>query len=141
MQRVFIHATSKLVGTFSLSLGSYSTRQISVDTTQDRLSDEIAYSLRLDSIKVVSVDLGDYPGIPGDYRAWDIEFVSVAGTMTPLVCNSQFVGSDDAGVSCTVTTQSSATSVPLSGKFTLLFKGMNFFWFVFFEMYIYVIAL
>ena len=63
----------------SLTWNKLTTRRLSVDATEQRIRDEIMASFSLDNVKVTPILLS---GLSGDYRAWDIQFMSIAGQRT-----------------------------------------------------------
>jgi len=128
-----------LKGHFTLSLstptGLLTTRPMSINITAQRLEDEITRRLNIESVRITPIDLNPNPGPsvtqssnsihwPGDFRVWDIEFISIAGNAPILGCNTVNVDSQWTGsVTCTSTQIQSATSTNTGGTFKLGYNG------------------
>ena len=119
-QRVLLRSNTEMGGHFKLELGSRSTRGMDVGISPQRMEDELMYSLGLDSVRVRPIDLTSLE-ISSSYRAYDIEFVSVAGDVPQMGCNTTGIfGVEKStgqkttlsiGIECTVTdNQVAATS-------------------------------
>jgi hypothetical protein len=65
-----------LSGTFYLTLSGITSEKINVNITSGDLQSLLTRSLGARNVTVVSVDLS---GFQGDYRAWDVQFISTGG--------------------------------------------------------------
>ena len=124
-QRVLLHASSDIFGTFKLKyLGLY-TRSMSIDITARRLEDEIVSSFGFDSVTVSPVDYAKPPGLSGGFRSWDIDFTSVAGSLELLGCDASGVTQANTNdLQCTIKRTINATSQSISGGFTISSNGL-----------------
>jgi len=137
-QRVTVNTlgSGEFGGTFSISLLSNLTRGISVDAAANHIEGELSYSLGLEAVRVVPVDLGINSAqmrpvdlgttdqVTGNYRCWDIEFVSVGGQVPLIGCDVSGVRTlpgDEAR--CMVKIVRSATSTALGGSFVVTKGG------------------
>ena len=143
VQRVFIHGDSTMRGFFRLSLvhigsntpsgigsggGGWNrtTDLMQLDWTAPRIEDELMEAFGLERIRVVPVNLDAYPGVSGDYRAWDVQFTSCGGQVPLMRCIATNVTSaltPSSGAACTVTRNTTATSSGLHGAFSLVVNG------------------
>lgn len=91
---------------------------ISVDIAVDDFELELTQSLGLSSVRVTPVVFFDVPR--GEYRAWDVTFISCAGNVPLMQCNQAGVISlPRRDIICNVNTTVNATSTKLSGNFTI----------------------
>ena len=120
-QRVLIHSSSDIFGTFKLSYMGIHTRTMSIDITARRLEDEISSSFGFESVTISPVAYTTAPGLSGGFRSWDIDFTSVAGPLALLGCDASGVMQANTNdLQCTVRKIVNATSQHLSGGFTII---------------------
>ena len=143
VQRVFIHGDSTMRGFFRLSMvhvgsstplgggisgGGWNrtTGLMQLDWTAPRLEEELMDAFGLERVRVVPVNLDAYPGVSGDYRAWDVSFTSCGGQVPLMKCITTNVTTALTPLSaapCTVTRNTTATSSALHGSFSLVVNG------------------
>ena len=75
------HFTHLYTGHFRLGFNGVYTALMSTDITTQRMTDEITYALNLDMVQITPILLDGYTDVAGPYRMWDIEFISLAGTL------------------------------------------------------------
>lgn len=127
MHRLVIHADSALSGTFRLSHSGVFTDYMSVDISYQLFEELLTRALGIQKIRIRPITFGLNFSYPGDYRAWDIEFISVAGSAPILQCdvhrvNESYTGED---ATCKITRVHPATSSAVSGSISLKFNGSS----------------
>ena len=137
-QQVYIHAGSTINGFFRLGFAATTssplmwTPYLPVDISYQRLEDHFTFSLGITSVRIRPTQFAgdDYKGPvpamghPGDYRAFNVEFTSVAGLVPTLLCDTKNVTSlYSSTAECLVSTVVSASSVAAGGFFNLTIDG------------------
>ena len=62
---------------------------MALDINYNLFEDHLSRSLGLSNVKIRPFDFGSLPdpGFSGDFRSWDIEYVSIGGTVPYLTCD------------------------------------------------------
>jgi len=124
-QRIFILGQYMMEGYFRLSLQGKNSSYLSVNITQQRFRDDLMEQFGLEDLSIIPINLDKTPGIPGEYRCWDISFISNAGSVPLLQCHIEQVNIQSKDKSCTVTVVQQPTSTMISGNFTLSYNGVT----------------
>jgi hypothetical protein len=131
-QRLILKGNNLLETTFILQLGNFSTRFLDGHISIERFEDELRHAFHLDAIHITPVE--DRLSIAGDYRMWDIHFISIAGNVPPLSCdtnstsllNSHFEVTnqvEDTSLCTVIDDFRNATSKEISGSYFLTYNG------------------
>lgn len=120
VQTILLQADTALGGHFQVGYNGSLTPKLPYDISVDSLKKAMEQYL----FEVVDISL-NVTRWPGNSKAWDITFLSVAGQMNKLTCIGSFVGGFTGDTKCVIYVKQSATSRKLGGTFTLNFAGWN----------------
>lgn len=123
IQRILIKAFSEIEEYFDLEFQGRMCSNISVNVPASVLETSLKTCFSLEQLSVydVMLPLSEYSG---DYRAWDVVFISSAGDNPLITCDISAVRElYTASAHCFVTIVNNSTSSALGGSFTLNVPG------------------
>ena len=87
VHRLIIHSNSTISGNFRVGYNGIFTNLMSVDVSYQIFEEEISRTFGIQKIRIRPFNFGIDFNYGGDYRAWDISFISVGGTVPFLTCD------------------------------------------------------